>query len=144
MDSISASIIVAIVLGMIALVFILVIIFYKPPRQLKVHSDFKSGNNSNSSILEVEIQNTGKAREKITAPYLKYSVGFHTKKFQVGKEFVNCKYPRILKPGEKMVCEIDTSYYQKLLEEDDFNPTHLNVIVDDMVGMEFKSEALEI
>ncbi len=144
MDSISASTIVIILIGVLVAVFVLVVIMYKPPRQLKVHSNFKSGNSENGSILEVEIENIGKSSEKIIYPYLKFSTGFHTRKFQVGKEYVNCRYPRILKRGEKMTCEIDISHYKKLLDKDDFKPTHLTVIVDDMVGMEFKSELLEV
>ena len=109
-----------------------------------MHSNFKSGKEPGNQVLEVEIQNVGKTREKIIPPYLKFSAGFHTKKFQVGKDYVNCKYPRILKPGESMTCEIDFSHYKKLLDKEDFKATHLNVIVDDMVGMEFKSETIEV
>ena len=144
MDSLSASTIVVILIGVLVTVFILVVILYKPPRQLKVHSNFKSGNDNSNSVLEVEIENVGKTREKITSPYLKFSAGFHTKKYQVGKEFVNCRYPRVLKPGEKLTCEIDIGHYQKLMEKEDFKATHLNVLVDDMVGMEFKSEEIDL
>jgi hypothetical protein len=144
MDSLSASTIVMILAGVLVTVFILVVVFYKPPRQLKVNSNYKSGSGDNNSLLELEIINVGKTREKIMPPYLKFSSGFSTKKYQVGKESVNCKYPRVIKPGERMVCEIDLSQYQKSLEKDDFKATHLVVVVDDMVGMEFKSESLEV
>jgi hypothetical protein len=144
MDSLSASTIVVILLGVLVTVFILVVILYKPPRQLKVHSNLKSGNGNNNSVLEVKIENVGKTKEKIIPPYLKFSAGFHSKKYQVAKDFVNCRYPRILKPGEEMTCEIDISHYHKLMEKEDFKPTHLNVLIDDMVGMEFKSEEIDL
>jgi hypothetical protein len=143
MDSISASTIVIVLIGVLVAVFTLVVILYKPPRQLKVHSKFKDGDKMNS-VLEVEIENVGKAREKIIPPYLKFTAGFHKKKYQVSKDYVNCKYPRMLKPGEKMTCEIDIGHYRKLMEKEDFKPTHLTVLIDDMVGMEFKSEELDI
>jgi len=144
MSSISASTIVIVLVAVLITVFILVVILYKPPRHLNIHSSFKPDENNGNSIIEVSIQNSGKAREKLTPPYLKFSTGLHTKKYQVANEFVNCRFPRILKRGEEMVCEINISHYRELLEKEHFNPVHLNILVDDMVGLEFKSETLDL
>ena len=143
MNNISALTIVMVLIGLLVAVFVLIVILYKPSRQLKVCSKFKDGDKKNS-VLEVNIENIGKAEEKIILPFLKYSAGFHKKKYQVSKEFVNCRYPVMLKPGEKMTCEIDIGHYRKLMEKEDFKPTHLTVLINDMVGMEFKSEELDV
>ena len=92
-----------VLVGFVLLVVALVAIFYKPGKRLNVNYNFKSDKDKlNKSIIEVFVENIGKKRVKMLFPYVKFSSTSSSKLFQLNSERVNCRFPKIIKKGEKL------------------------------------------
>ena len=144
MDDISGVTIALSLVGFVLLVVALVALLYKPPKKLKVVCKFKDDSIKNlKSIVEIDVENIGKKRMKMLAPYVKFSHATHSKLFQVKPEMVNTRFPRIIKIGDKLNCEVDLSQYTSSLESISFNPTHVKIFLEDTAGLRFYSQNLE-
>ena len=133
-----------VLVGFVLLVVALVAIFYKPGKRLNVNYNFKSDKDKlNKSIIEVFVENIGKKRVKMLFPYVKFSSTSSSKLFQLNSERVNCRFPKIIKKGEKLNFEIDISQYINILKKQSFEPTHVRVVIEDTVGLKFKSHNLD-
>ncbi len=131
-------------ISFVVLVVILVTLFYKPAKRLHVDCKFSdTKDQSKTSILDVTIENIGKRRIKLVAPYVKFSHAQHSLLFQVKHDLTRTRFPKMLKIGEKMTVDVDLSHYKHLLESNSFHPTHVKVIVKDMAGLDFASHNLE-
>ncbi len=126
--------------GMVLLVALLVTLFYKPKKKLRVDAKFNPGN---MHMVEVHIVNVGKRRVKTVAPYVKFSHGQKSRKYQVNPHKINCKFPRVLKVGEEVNCEIDLTHFHSELEKKSMNSTHVKIIIENMVGMKYNSHTLD-
>ncbi|MBN2173178.1 MAG: hypothetical protein JW731_03535 [Bacteroidales bacterium] len=145
MDSISGITIALSLIGLVLLVVLIVALLYKPGKKLYVHAYFiDKGEHVDESIVEVSVENTGKKQVKMLYPYIRFSHGTHSKIYQLKPTNVECKFPRILKIGEKISCKIDLHHYHDPLEKNAFDPTHVRFIIKDTVGMIFQSENLHI
>jgi hypothetical protein len=145
MDNISGIAIALSLIGLVLLIVILVAILYKPGKRLNVHAEFvDKGNKVDESIVKVSIKNIGKKQVKMVYPYIKFYHGTHSKIYQLKPNNVECKFPRIIKKGELISCQIDLHHYHDPLEKTEFDPTHVKFMIKDTVGMEFHSEHLHI
>jgi hypothetical protein len=130
-------------IGLVLLVVILIAIFYKPPKRLKVKCDFKAEDKTDKhSVINVSVENIGKRQVKMVSPYVRFSHTSHSKLFQMKPKNVECRFPRIINVGEKLSCEVDLHEYKDSLDEHDFHPTHMKVIIKDTVGLNFDSHTL--
>jgi len=144
MDNLSSFTIALSLIGFVLLVVALVMLFYKPPKKLKVVCKFKDDSNKNlKSAVEIDVENIGKKRMKMLAPYVKFSHATHSKLFQLKPEKASCRFPRIIKIGDKLNCEVDLSQYESSLESISFNPTHVKIFLEDTAGLRFYSQSLE-
>ena len=144
MDNLSSVTIALSLVGFIFLVVALVMLFYKPPKKLKVVCKFKDYSNKNiKSVVEIDVENIGKKRMKILAPYIKFSHTTHSKLFQLKSEKAICRFPRIIKIGDKLNCEVDLSQYASSLESISFKPTHVKIFLEDTAGLRFYSQNME-
>ncbi len=144
MGDITSFQLVMIIVGFIALVTILILIFYKPPKNLKVKCEFipdslKSGGHK----LKLDVQNTGKARVKMMAPFVRFIHGPTSQIYQLHSAKVHCKFPRIVKVGESVTCEFDLDDFREKLTRNDFHPTHVKIEIKDTVGMKFSSGSID-
>ena len=144
MDSLSGVTLGLSLVGLILLVVLLVAVFYKPPKKLSIISKFKRGDDTNKLILAINVENIGKKRVKVVAPYIKFSTSSKSKKFQVNPKNASCRFPRIIKIGDKLGCDIDISYYLDILDKQSFKPTNLIVYIEDNVGLNFHSKTHQI
>lgn len=143
MDNLSGITIAISLIGFVLLVVLLVTIFYRPAKRLQVTCNFKSDSDEkNDSVLVVNLENIGKRKLKILAPYVRFSHTTHSKLYQVKPETINCKFPRMLKIGEKLSCELDLGHFKTILEKHAFSPTHMKLIVNDSAGLDFESQSL--
>jgi len=143
MDNLSGITIALSLIGFVLLVVLLVTIFYRPAKRLQVTCNFKSDSDEkNDSVLVVNMENIGKRKLKLLAPYVRFSHTTHSKLYQVKPETINCKFPRMLKIGEKLSCELDLGHFKTILEKHAFSPTHMKLIVNDSAGLDFESQSL--
>jgi len=132
-------------IGFVLLVVALVAIFYRPAKRLKVDCAFKDGNdNSLNSILRIDIENVGKRTMKLMPLYIRFSHTNHSKLFAVKPKLLHIRFPRMIKIGEKLTCELDLKHYDQLLKTHSLIPTHLKVIVNDSAGLDFESHSLDL
>ena len=144
MDDLSSVTIVLSIVGFIAIITVLVIILYKPPKKLDVESKFASKENSEKPhLVDVNIKNTGKKRLKMNSPYVKFINGPSVQIYQINPQKIHCRFPRIIKVGEEISCTVDLTEYHKSLEKDSFHPTHFKIVIKDTVGMNFSSHSLD-
>ncbi len=143
MDNISGLVIGASLIGLVLLVVVLIAIFYKPAKRLEVTCNFKPDSDKTDSVIKVAVKNIGKKRLKLVAPYVKFSHYTHFKLYQITSAKAHCKFPRIMKIGDEIGCEVDLTPYKDLLAKNEWHPTHVRVIVKDTVGLEFQSENLD-
>jgi hypothetical protein len=130
-------------IGLVLLVVALVAIFYRPAKRLNVSCNFKSeSDEKNDAMLKVEIENVGKRNLKLMSPYVRFSHATHTKLYQVKPETIDCKFPRMLKIGQKLSCEVDLGHFKTILQKQSFSPTHAKVIISDSAGLDFESQSL--
>jgi len=143
MDNLSGITIALSLIGFVLLVVKLVTIFYRTAKRLQVTSNFKSDKEEkNDSVLVVNMENIGKRKLKLLAPYVRFSHTTHSKLYQVKPATINCKFPRMLKIGEKLSCELDLGHFKTILEKHAFSPTHMKLIVNDSAGLDFESQSL--
>lgn len=121
-------------------VALLVTIFYKPKKRLKVDAKFSPDSNHK---IEVHAKNIGKRRVKVVAPYVKFSHGRKSRKYQVSKSKLNIKFPLILTVGDEFKCEIDLEHFHTVLEQKSMTSSHVKIIVENMVGMKYNSHTLD-
>lgn len=144
MDSLSGITIGLSLIGLVLLIVILIAIFYKPPKRLKVSCKFKSDDKEDKhSIITVDLKNIGTRRVKLVLPYVRFGHDTHSKLFQMKREKVQCRFPRILPVGEDLSFDIDLSLYKESLDKHDFHPTHIKVIMKDTVGLKFHTHTLD-
>jgi len=125
--------------GIVLFVTFLVAVFYKPKKRLKVVAKF---NPTNNHLVEVHVKNVGKRRVKTVAPYVKFTHGQISRKYQVNPRKINCKFPRILNIGDEVSFQINLTNFHSVLEQKSMNTTHLKVIIENMVGMQYNSQSL--
>lgn len=143
MDSISGIALGLSLIGLVLLVVILIALFYKPPKRLKVDCQFKAvGKEDKYSVVTVSVKNIGKRKLKLVSPYVRFSHTTHTKLFQMKSDKVQCKFPIIINMKDEMSCDVDLHQYKELLDNHDFHPTHVKVIMKDTAGLEFESHTL--
>jgi hypothetical protein len=143
MDSFSGIAIGLSMIGFVLLVGLLVALFYRPAKRLQVTSSFKTGSDEkHDAMLIINIDNIGKRQLKLRAPYVRFSHATHSKLFQVKPEMISCKFPRTVKVGEKLSCELDLGHFKTLLEKHSFSPTHVKLIINDSAGLDFESPSL--
>lgn len=128
------------IICIVLLVAFLVSVFYKPKKRLQVQADFKA---DNEHIVEVHVLNIGKRRVKMVAPYVKFSHGRKSRKYQIDPRWIKCKFPRVLNLGEEFTCEIDLEHFHSILEKKSMNSPHVKIIIENMVGMKYISHTLD-
>ena len=143
MDSFSGIALGISLMGLVLLIVLLIAVFYKPPKRLKVDCKFKTDNKEDKySIITVSVENIGKKKLKLVAPYVRFSHATHTKLYQMKPDILQCKFPQIVSLKAKMSCDVDLHQYKESLENHDFHPTHMKVIMKDTAGLEFESPTL--
>ena len=143
MDSISGIAIGLSLVGLVLLIVALIAIFYKPPKRLKVSCKFKSDDaTKKDSVVTVHVENIGKRKVKLVSPYVSFSHATHSKLFQMKPDKLGCRFPQIVDIGDKLDCTIDLSHYKEALDNHDFHPTNMKVILKDTAGLEFSSHTL--
>ena len=143
MDAFSGIAIMLSLVGLVLLIVILIAIFYKPPKRLKVNCVFKADNKEDKySIVTVSVENIGKRKLKLVSPYVRFSHASHAKLYQMKPDILQCKFPQIVNVGDKMSCDVDLHQYKESLDNHDFHPTHMKVIMKDTAGLEFDSQTL--
>lgn len=143
MDNISSLTIALSILGFIALIAILVSLFYKPGKKLDVETALKpEDDGSTPHNMDVLVTNTGKKRVKMQSPFVKFTHGTGTVIYKVNPHKVHCRFPRILKVGENISCTVDLSTYHESLEQSSFHPTHVKIVIKDTMGMKFGSHSI--
>jgi hypothetical protein len=143
MDNQSWIVMILSVAGTILLIVALVSLFYKPAKRLSVICTYKDvPEGETGQELKIVIENDGKRNIDILSPYIRFSTAAHSKIFQIKSEKVHCKFPKIIKIGETMSCEIDLYQYKESMLEHTFHPSHLSVIIKDTAGLEFTSAHL--
>jgi len=143
MDSLSGIALGLSLIGLVLLVVIIIALFYKPPKRLKVDCQFKAvGKEDKYSVVTVSVKNIGKRKLKLVAPYVRFSHTTHTKLFQMKSDKLQCKFPLVVTVGGEMSCDVDLHQYKEMLENHDFHPTHMKVIMKDTAGLEFESQTL--
>jgi hypothetical protein len=123
----------------VLLVALLVSVFYKPGKRLHVDAKFST---VNKNVVEVHVKNVGKRKVKTVAPYVKFTHGRKTRKYQVNPVKLKCNFPHTMGVGEEVKCEIDLEQYHSVLKKKSMNPTHVKIIIENMVGMNFNSHTL--
>lgn len=143
MDFESSFVIVGGIVSFMALVLILVLIFYKPGKKLEVTCSRKDQAEEKIKVVTVQVKNTGKKRIKIVAPFVSFYNIKHAEVFQIDPKKVKCKFPRILKVGDEVSCEVEIGHYRETIEKKDFDPTRVKIFVKDTVGMKFNSNSVD-
>jgi len=143
MNNISGFVLGLSLIGFVLLVVALIALFYKPAKKLKVNGKYRPNSFGKESVIKVDVKNVGKKQLKLTAPYVKFTHINHSKLYQITSAKAHCKFPRIMKIGDEIGCDVDLTHYKELLEKNDWHPTHVRVIVKDTVGLEFQSKALD-
>ena len=126
--------------GIVLLVVLLVTLFYKPKKRLRVEAKV---NPENKHIVEVHVKNVGKRRVKVVAPYVKFSHGQKSRKYQVSLSKLNTKFPRVMKVGDELKCDVDLTHFHSVLEQKSMKSSHVKIIVENMVGMKYNSSTLD-
>jgi len=129
--------------GLVLLVVILIALFYKPGKRLKVIADYKPNYDGKDSVLKVSVKNVGKKHLKLTAPYVKFSHHNHSKLYQIKSDKAQCTFPRVMRVGDEIGCEVELLHYKDEIDENEWHPTHVKVLVKDTVGLEFASKTLD-
>ena len=143
MEDITSFQLVLIILGFIALVTILILIFYKPPKNLKVLCEFIARHeNPDSHLLKVTVENVGKKKLKMLSPFVRFIHGPTSQIYQLKPEEVHCKFPRVVKVGESLSCEFDLDDFRDKLKKNSFHPSHVKIEIKDTVGMKFSSGSI--
>ena len=143
MNNISGIAIGLSLVGLVLLVVALIALFYKPGKRLKVIADYKPNYDGKDSVLKVSVKNIGKKHLKLTAPYVKFSHHSHSKLYQIKSSKAKCKFPRLMKVGDEIGCEVELLDYKEKLNDNEWHPTHVKVLVKDTVGLEFGSKNLD-
>jgi len=144
MQDVTSFQIVLVILGFIALVTILVLIFYKPAKNMSVHCEFiPDTQKTEGHKLKLNIDNIGKSKVKMMAPFVRFIHGPTSQIYQLSSEKVHCKFPRIVKIGETVSCEFDLDDFRDKLLKHDFHPTHVKIEIKDTVGMKFSSHSID-
>ncbi len=144
MDFNSSLVIVLTIVGAIALVTLLVTLFYKPGKQLKVDASFFSRNNEDPpASLEFHIVNVGRKRVKMATPFVMFYTMQHSVLYEIKNNHTSCRFPKILEVGDEMRCTFDLAHFHDVLEKTSFNPHHVRIVIRDTIGMRFKSNALD-
>ncbi len=126
--------------AIVLLVALLVTLFYKPKKRLRVDAKFNPANNHK---VEIHATNIGKRRVKVVSPYVKFSHGQKSRKYQVSPSKLNIRFPRVLKVGDEFNCEIDLTHFHSALEKRSMNSSHVKIIIENMVGMKYNSHTLD-
>jgi hypothetical protein len=130
-------------IGLVLLVVFLVAIFYRPAKRLNVTCNFKSGSDEKQdAMLLVNLENVGKRKLKLQAPFIRFSHTTHSKRYQAKPETLSCNFPRSIKIGEKQSFELNLGHFKTQLEKIAFNPTHVKIIINDFAGLDFESQSL--
>lgn len=144
MDFDSSLSIVLTIVGVIALVTILVALFYKPGKQLKVDAKFVTkASGEPPTSLEFHIVNIGRKRVKMAIPFVMFYSMQHSILYEIKREYTSCKFPKILEVGDEMRCLFELAHYHDVLEKQHFKSHHLRIVIRDTVGMRFKSNPLD-
>ena len=130
-------------IGFVLLVVLLVSLLYRPAKRLNVTCNFKSDSDEKQdAMLIVNLDNVGKRKLKLLPPFVRFSHATHSKLFKIKPETINCRFPRSVKIGEKLTCEVDLGHYTTQLEKLGFSSTHVKVIFNDSAGLDFESHNL--
>ncbi|GAB4312889.1 MAG: hypothetical protein Kow00127_03590 [Bacteroidales bacterium] len=144
MDLNSAFLIVASIVGFIILVVVLILLLYKPKKKLEVEVIMKPEiEGLNVRYITIKIKNPGKEATKIQAPYIHFYNLKSSQIFQIDPKKVHCKFPRVIKVGEEVTCDVEIGHYKPILEKREFHATKLKVSVMDMAGFEFHSHGID-
>lgn len=143
MNNISGIAIGLSLVGLVLLVVVLIALFYKPGKRLKVIADYKPNYDGKDSVIKVKVKNIGKKHLKLTAPYVKFSHNTHTKLYQIKSKKSQCKFPRVMKVGDEIGCEVDLLEYKEKLVDNEWHPVHVKILVKDTMGLEFGSKDLD-
>lgn len=145
MDNFSGITLGLTLIGFVLLVVALVAIFYKPAKRLKVECNFKSGSeNTLASSLTIDLENVGKRQLKLQAPFIRFSHATHSKIYSIKPEYLHCRFPHMLKIGEKLNCELELSHFTSQLQKHEFKPTHVKIMINESAGLDFESHSLDL
>lgn len=140
----SSLVIVIGIVGAMALIAILVAVFYKPPKRLKVSANyFDLDNDDQPTSLEFHILNIGRKRVKMASPFVRFYSTQHTILYEVKGGYTSCKFPKILEVGQEMHCRFDLGHFHDVVEKLNFEPHHVRIVIRDTVGMHFNSNPLD-
>ncbi|MCB0821329.1 MAG: hypothetical protein KDC09_01435 [Bacteroidales bacterium] len=143
MDTFSSTQIIIGIGLFILLIVVLVSLLYKPGKKLEINCEHKELTDLKQNIISVHVKNTGKKRIKIVAPFVSFYSLTGSEIFQVDPKKVHCKFPRILKVGDEVNCEIEIGHYGETLKSKNFHPSNVKIFVKDTVGMKFNSNPFE-
>jgi hypothetical protein len=135
---------VLLIVGVIALVTILVALFYKPGKRLKVDARYITKNNEDPpGSIEFHIVSIGTKRVKMATPFVMFYNPQHSILYEVRREYTSCKFPKILEPGNEMRCMFDLAHFHDVLGKQHFKPQHVRIVIRDTVGLRFNSNPLD-
>ena len=134
---------VILIVGAIAIVTVLVIIFYKPGKKLKVDAAYLVESGSSDKFIEFHIVNVGKKRVKLGIPFVRFYSGRQSLLFEIKKSYTSCKFPKILEVGQEMRCKFEVAHFYEVLDNKNFHPHHVKIVIRETIGMRFRSNTLE-
>jgi hypothetical protein len=144
MDSQSAFLIFASLIGLVIVVVVLVAIFYKPAKKVNIQCRYLDSEADGSRrTLQVHLKNTGKKPLKIVAPYISFSTLRTSQSFQLKPEKIKIMFPRVMSVNEELKCDAEIGHYDEFLSKSNLKPSHVRVIVKDTEGLEFYSNSVD-
>lgn len=144
MDNVSSLFIVIVIVSGIGLITLLVTLFYKPGKELKVDASYiNDPEEKEKTCVEFHIVNIGRKRVKMATPFVRFYNGKHSMLFEIKKSYTSCKFPKIIPVGEEMRCRFDIDHFKEVLQHKSFHPQHVKIVIRDTVGMKFKSNSLD-
>jgi len=144
MDFDTSLVIVLSIAGAIALITVLVALFYKPGKNLKVDASFISTKNEGPPEgIEFHIANVGSKRVKMATPFVMFYNAQHSILYEIKRDYTSCRFPKILEVGNEMRCKFDCGHFHSVLETLSFKPQHIKIVIRDTMGMRFKSNPLD-
>jgi hypothetical protein len=144
MDFDTSVVIVLSIAGAIALITVLVALFYKPGKNLKVDASYISTKKeAPPESIEFHIVNVGTKRVKMAIPFVVFYNAQHSILYEIKREYTSCYFPKILEVGKEMRCKFDCGHFHDVLQTLSFKPHHVKIVIRDTMGMRFNSNSLD-
>lgn len=145
MDFQSSLVIITWIGVFIALVIILIIVFYKPARKFQVVADFqKASQDEPGPHISFSVKNIGKINDQIFTAFMKCLSDSENPMFDLRDKVKKHRLPIALKIGEEVDFVVPWDILKRKLESKSINPRQFKIIIENSVGMEFVSKTIDL